>query len=154
MLRWKLCDHHYNTLVQLLMLLSVPPLEVYDDHSHHPLHSPCHKVQFLLPCSYPRARCKATNQQDSPDDTVTRTTKEEDPQAHELIHRDQYASNFTHCPLKLLIINYLNNLDSYLPRWTISPRKNEEQNTVKTKQSGVQTAKKTGPFSSTHHACR
>ena len=112
------------------------------------------RCNFCLLALTPEHAVKATNQQDSPDDTVTRTTKEEDPQAHELIHRDQYASNFTHCPLKLLIINYLNNLDSYLPRWTISPRKNEEQNTVKTKQSRVQTAKKTGPFSSTHHACR
>lgn len=43
---------------------------------------------------------------------------------------------------------------TYLPRCTISPRKKEDENIVKTKQSGVQTAKKTGPLSSTHHACR
>ena len=43
---------------------------------------------------------------------------------------------------------------SYLPRWTVSPRKNDEQNIVNTKQSGVQAAKNMGPLISMHQVCR
>jgi hypothetical protein len=40
----------------------------------------------------------------------------------------------------------------YLPRWTVSPRR-EEQSRVRSRLNGFHIARKTGPFMPTHHVC-